>query len=316
MLDRPGRIAEERTAVPCRGEDWYRTPDGAARGYIDSHELKELWFHTGTACNLACDFCLEGSKPGDRRLELVKLADVRPFIEEALALGVAQFSFTGGEPFLARDMVKILHLASSYRPCLVLTNATEPLQRRIGEVDGLRDSRRPIAFRVSLDHYEAAVHDLGRGQGNFVKALTGLKMLHERGFAVSVARRIWPDEDRAATDAAFADILRQHGLPADLHIVAFPDFAVPGSLPHVPAVTTDCMTRYQTAESRQEFMCAFSRMVVKQAGRMRVYACTLVDDDPDYDLGGALRETMRTRISMKHHRCYSCFAYGASCSEI
>jgi len=98
--------------------------------------------------------------------------------------------------------------------------------------------------------------------------------------------------------------------------VAFPDFATPGSLPDVPHVTTDCMTRYQDADSRKDFMCGFSRMIVKQAGQMRVYACTLVDDDPEYDLGADLADSMAARVSLKHHRCYSCFAYGASCSEL
>jgi hypothetical protein len=56
-------------------------------------------------------------------------------------------------------------------------------------------------------------------------------------------------------------------------------------------------------------------MVVKLGGRMRVYACTLVDDDPAYDQGGTLREALGARVLLRHQRCYSCFAYGASCSE-
>jgi len=302
--------------APQKTESWYKTPLGRARGYIDSDNLRELWFHTGTACNLACDFCLEGSKPGDTRLGLVKLADVKPYIEEALELGVEQFSFTGGEPFLAKDFPGILRLASSHRPCLVLTNGTEALQKRIRELQPLLTSRHAVSFRVSLDHYDENIHDLGRGEGNFTKALAGLKMLHDMGFGLSVARHIWPGEDEQVTKSAFAKIFRQHGLPEDLPMVAFPDFALPGSLPEVPHVTTDCMTRYQTEDSRKDFMCAFSRMIVKQEGEMRTYACTLVDDDPEYDLGPSLTDSMATRISMKHHRCYSCFAYGSSCSEI
>ena len=302
--------------VPQKSENWHKTPLGDARGYIDSDHLRELWFHTGTACNLACDFCLEGSKPGDTRLGLVRLHEVRPYIEEAMELGVEQFSFTGGEPFLAKDFPKILILASSYRPCLVLTNGTEALQRRIRQLEPLLTSPYATSFRVSLDHYEEKTHDLGRGEGNFIKALQGLKMLHDMGFSVSVARHIWPGEDRLTTEAAFAELFRSHGLPHDLAMVAFPDFALPGSLPDVPHVTTDCMTRYQNEASRKEFMCAFSRMIVKTDGAMRTYACTLVDDDPEYDLGSSLTDSMAERISMKHHRCYSCFAYGSSCSEI
>ena len=98
-------------------------------------------------------------------------------------------------------------------------------------------------------------------------------------------------------------------------LVAFPDFATPGSLPNVPQVTTACMTTYQTEDSRKSFMCAYSKMVVKQKGKMKVYACTLVDDDEEYDLGESLTASLLSRVSMKHHRCYICFAYGSTCSE-
>ena len=76
------------------------------------------------------------------------------------------------------------------------------------------------------------------------------------------------------------------------------------------------MTTYKTEKARDQIMCNFSKMVVKKGGRMRVYACTLVDDDEDYDLGGSLAEAMDIRVMLKHHRCYTCFAEGASCSEI
>ncbi len=63
-------------------------------------------------------------------------------------------------------------------------------------------------------------------------------------------------------------------------------------------------------------MCAFSRMVVKSENACGVYACTLVDDDVDYRLGATLAESLQVPVSLKHHRCYSCFQYGASCSEM
>ena len=75
------------------------------------------------------------------------------------------------------------------------------------------------------------------------------------------------------------------------------------------------MTTHHTPETRADFMCAFSRMIVKKDSRTRVYACTLVDDDPDYDLGASLAESVEQRVMLRHHRCYSCFRYGASCSE-
>lgn len=296
--------------------DWLQTPEGAPRGYIQPEALTELWFHTGTACNLACPFCLEGSMPGNHRLQQVSLADVRPLIDEAVALGTRQFSFTGGEPFVNKEIFDILHYALAQRPCMVLTNGTRPLRKRWEDALALRDAPHPIRFRISLDYPDAARHDAGRGAGNFDLALETLGLLHGAGFGVSIARQMEQDEETAAVEEAFRAHFRRAGLPDDVHQVAFPDFYQPSSHPSgVPHITTNCMTQYHTEESRSAFMCNFSKMIVKIDGRMRVYACTLVDDDPDYDLGGSLTEAMRRRVMLRHHRCFSCFRYGASCSE-
>ncbi len=292
------------------------TATGAPRGYIAPHALDELWFHTGTACNLACPFCLEGSRPGDNRLQRMTLADVQPFIDEAVRLGVRQFSFTGGEPLVVKALPDILAYAATRRPCLVLTNATDVVVRRRHHLARLASSPHPIAFRVSIDYPDAARHDAGRGAGAFAKAWQGLRALHALGFGVSLARQMDADENAADVDARFRELLAAHGLPPETRIVAFPDFGVPGEQRTVPEITEDCMTRYHTEESRRAFMCAFSKMVIKRAGRMRVYACTLVDDDPAYDLGGTLTEAMTPRILLHHHRCYSCFRFGSSCSEL
>lgn len=304
-----------RTAT-SRHSSWYTTASGEPRGYIQPHALDELWFHTGTACNLECPFCLEGSKPGDNRLNRIVLADAKPFMDEAVTLGVRQFSFTGGEPFIVKDFVNILLYASARRPCLVLTNGTDPVLKRLHHIERLIGSKHPVSFRVSIDYIDQQRHDKGRGRGNFIKAIKGLQNLHRMGFAVSIARQRDVDEDTTEVDAKFRALLAANDLPADLRIVSFPDFDIPAARPDVPEVTEDCMTRYQTEQSRREFMCAFSKMVVKRNGQMRVYACTLVDDDPEYDLGGSLREVQDERILMRHHRCHSCFAFGSSCSEL
>ena len=291
------------------------TPSGEPRGYIQPGFLKELWFHTGTACNLACPFCLEGSKPGDERLDRITLADVRPLMEEASSLGAQQFSFTGGEPFIVKDFINILRYASSLNPCLVLTNGTDPVLKRLHQIETLTERPPPISFRISIDYPDEIRHDAARGSGSFRKSWRSLRALRELGFKVSVARQMDSDEDSAAIVREYQTLLEQHGLPSDTTIVAFPDFLTPGSNPGVPLITENCMTFFHTEKSRQAFMCAFSKMVIKRNGQMRIYACTLVDDDESYDLGGTIRESMGKRIMMRHHRCYSCFAFGSSCSE-
>ena len=294
---------------------WTHTEANEPRGYIDAGSLKELWFHTGTACNLACPFCLEGSKPGDNRLQRITLNDARPFIDEAVELGVEKFSFTGGEPFIVKDFVNILDYAASHRPCLVLTNGTDPVLKRLQQIAPLKNCTYPVSFRISIDYPNEMQHDAGRGAGSYRQALQCVRELRALGFDVSVARQMSADEDSALAETAYRQLLTNERIDLDTRIVSFPDFGIPDSAPKVPDVTENCMTTYQTATTRNEFMCSFSKMVIKKNGNMRVYACTLVDDDQRYDQGGSLNEASKTRAMLTHHRCYSCFKFGSSCSE-
>ena len=95
-------------------EDWLRTSTGEKRGYIDPRRLRELWFHTGTVCNLRRPDCFEHATPGDQRIEPLTFDDARPFVDEGVTLGVGKFSVTGGEPFMVRDTVRILDYAHDY----------------------------------------------------------------------------------------------------------------------------------------------------------------------------------------------------------
>jgi molybdenum cofactor biosynthesis enzyme MoaA len=298
-----------------QANNWLLSSKGEKRGYIQPQLLHELWFHTGTSCNLYCPFCFEDSSPGDDRLQFLTLEEAKLFIDEAVELGVEQFSFTGGEPFVNPHFIEILDYALNFRPCLVLTNATEPLINQFVKIISFRDKPYRLNFRISLDHPDPVKHDESRGKGRFEKALNTLGRLYREGFGVSIARLMLAGEESAAVDKAYARFFRAVCLPLDIAIIKFPDFHKPGSMPHVPEITEDCMTRYLSASQRDGFMCNDSKMIVKQRGECGVYACTLVDDDSDYNLGKTLKEAMTARVMLKHHRCYSCFAFGASCSE-
>ncbi|HCS28067.1 MAG TPA: radical SAM protein, partial [Spongiibacteraceae bacterium] len=227
--------------VIARADSWSTTRGGDPRGYIESSALRELWFHTGTACNLECPFCLEGSKPGDDRLQLMTLADVRPFIDEAVELGVENFSFTGGEPFVAREFHLILEYALRFKPCLVLTNGTRPLLQRMHQVEPLRSAEHPLRFRVSIDYPDWGRHERARGKGTFDESFQALAELHQCGFDISVARQWSSDEDSVAIESAYQSLFERWGLPRDVRLISFPDFLPPGSTAAVPEITERCM---------------------------------------------------------------------------
>jgi len=266
--------------------------------------LRELWFHTGTACNLECPFCLEGSKPGDTRLDRITLNEIKPLVDEAVQLGVERFCFTGGEPLIVKDIVKMLSYALQWRPCLLLTNGTAPLIKRAHQLQALRAQPQQLEFRVSIDHPDEQQHDSQRGWGNFGRALEGIKLLRQAGFAVSIARHAQPGEDTAAVEARYREVLAKHELPP-LILAPLPELGRPKVGPAIDPPSAE-----ELAASSHPLMCKSSRMIVKRAGELRVYACALTDDDPRFDLGASLTAALSTPIALLHRRCGQCLKCG------
>src|SRR5207248_8389480 len=87
--------------------------------------LYDLWFQVGgTLCNLECRHCFISCSPHNHAFGFLDLKTVQNALEESVKLGVKEYYFTGGEPFLNPDMVSILELTLRYGPATVLTNGT------------------------------------------------------------------------------------------------------------------------------------------------------------------------------------------------
>src|SRR5437867_10248422 len=73
--------------------------------------LDDLWFQVaGTLCNLECRHCFISCSPHNRSFGFLDLKTVQRILEESVGLGVKEYYFTGGEPFLNPHMVAILEL--------------------------------------------------------------------------------------------------------------------------------------------------------------------------------------------------------------
>src|SRR5438045_8815274 len=87
--------------------------------------LDDLWFQVaGTLCNLTCSHCFISCSPHNHSFGFLDLATVKRVLEESVAPGVKEYYFTGGEPFLNRDMVAILEATLRYGSATVLTHGT------------------------------------------------------------------------------------------------------------------------------------------------------------------------------------------------
>ena len=97
-----------------------RTPSAPSVGLAS---LDTLWFQVaGTVCNLACTHCFVSSSPTNHTHEEMTLEEIRPYLQEGAALGVKEYYFTGGEPFLNPEMEAILEATLEHGPATVLTN--------------------------------------------------------------------------------------------------------------------------------------------------------------------------------------------------
>lgn len=274
---------------------------------IAIRHFHELWIHAGTACNLSCPFCHEGSKPGDARIAPPRLAQLAPWLDAAAAQGVERFAFTGGEPLILKGILEILLHALRLRPALVLTNGTAPFIRRSHQLAQLRAAAHPLTFRVSIDYPDEALHDAGRGLRNFRKALEGLRLLHAAGFAVGITRQITPGEDAAAVAARFRQLLRKQRLPEDLPLVALPELGALGESPKsmaAPAPAGAC------APPRVAPTCARGRMLLMRGSEPRFHACPLTDDSERFDTGGTLQAALAATVLPEHPRCALCLGPG------
>ncbi|MFN3945373.1 MAG: radical SAM protein [Allosphingosinicella sp.] len=301
----PFSVPDARPIDPAKFRDPDRTARGEPRAKVWMDRLDTLWINTGTLCNLACPSCYIESSPTNDALVYMSAAEVEDYLDEAEAMGAREIGFTGGEPFMNRDIMAMLSsaLARGFE-VLVLTNAMRPMRRF--EARLLELPRARLTFRVSLDHHGRALHEAERGEGSWEKALDGLGWLAANGFKVAVAgRRLGPEDE-----GLYAALLARLGIVPD-HVVLFPTMDAGAD---VPEISDACWGILGVSPAAP--MCASSRMVVKAKGAARphVVACTLLPYDPRFALGPRLTEGAR-EVALNHPHCARfCVLGGASCS--
>ncbi len=306
--------------------DPLRTARGELRARVGFGGLETLWVNTGTQCNIACRNCYIESSPRNDALLYMTAAEVAAFLDEAAARSepLREVGFTGGEPFLNRDLAPMLAdvLARGLR-ALVLTNAMRPMLNHRADLLRLRDAAGAgsaasrLALRVSLDHHDPAPHDAERGPGSFAAALEGLRWLAREGFRVAVAgRAAFGLRDEAAARAGYAQLFAAHALPIDAAdpaaLVLFPEMDAAADVPEITDACWDILNR-----APDSVMCASSRMVVRRRGAARpaVVACTLLPHDPRFELGATLAEASGA-VALNHPHCARfCVLGGAVCSR-
>ena len=306
---------------PPKFSDPFVTAKGETRAEVNYGRTKTLWFNTGTLCNIECVNCYIESSPTNDRLVYLTMADVLPYLDELDEAGETgiEIGFTGGEPFMAPQMLAILQVVLERGHfVLMLTNAMQPMMRprvREGLIALNATYRDRLTMRVSLDHYSEPLHDEERGAGSFELAIKGLRWLSENDFNLALAgRTVWGEAEEVSR-RGYANLISQEDLKVDqddpTELVLFPEMKADED---PPEITTACWGILD--KDPNALMCASQRMVVKRKGAAKasVVACTLLPYDPQFELGETLADA-RKSVKLNHSYCASfCVLGGGSCS--
>ncbi len=315
------RMTEAGTLTPAKFSNPDITAKGETRASVPFLKLDTLWINTGTLCNIECANCYIHSSPTDDRLAYISAAEAARYLDEISGeyLATREIGFTGGEPFMNPDILAMIEDALTRgHEVLILTNAMQPMMRprlRSGLLALREKFGAKLKLRISLDHYTASIHDTERGADSFARTMEGLRWLAHEGFTLAVAGRTSSGESEAAERAGYAALFACEGLPVDAgdpaSLVLFPEMDEKAD---VPEITTACWGILHVDPA--SVMCATSRMVVKRKGETgpRVIACTLLPDDPQFDLGDTLVESFGA-VKLNHRHCAKfCVLGGGSCS--
>ena len=297
-------------------KDPITTADGSTRAFIEAKKIKTLWFNTGTLCNIECKNCYIESSPKNDRLVYITFEEVKLFIDEAINknLGTKEIGFTGGEPFMNKDVLKMIEYSLSKNfKVLVLSNAMKPMLNK--REDLLKINHQDLTIRVSIDHYQKEKHEEIRGKNTFNVMMEGLKWLNQNNFNYALATRLlWGEQEDQLRDN-FNLFIDKYNLKLDAkskeQLVTFAEM---DEKVETPEITTACWNLL--GKNPDDIMCSSSRMVVKKktSPKLSVIACTLLPYADEFDLGQNLTDSLK-KIYLNHNHCSKfCVLGGSSCS--
>ena len=288
------------------------TSSTADHPFVPLLDLDTLWFQVaGTVCNIACTHCFISCSPTNHSHEMMSLADVETRLEEARVLGVREYYFTGGEPFMNRDMLAILRATLQQGPATVLTNGMllrpETCQKLRELTDG---SEYSLDIRVSLDGFDRESHDAIRGAGVWDRVMTGLRNLAAVGIepvitVTAAAEGVESSEGRTR----FLDLIRSFGFARPrLKVLSLFRIGAEETRSRAYGEWERLTSEMMSSEDASILQCSSCRLVSSKG----VYVCPILIEEPEAKMGETLAETLQP-FPLKFGACHTCWVDGVSC---
>jgi AdoMet-dependent heme synthase len=275
-------------------------------------ELSTLWIQvTGTWCNLACSHCLNSSGPVDPWLKHLDTQTVMHYIKEGAELGVKEIYYTGGEPFLHRDMLLLIAHALEVAPTTVLTNGTLITAQVADDLAALSyNSAYSLEIRISIDDVDPEKNDRIRGKGTFAKAVRALEFLYSRGLLpIVTATEILKDElpEGSGMYERFRAFLLGLGItkPRVKIMPVLPTGRMEGQ--GGPLITPEMLEGFDFSL----LQCSETRVVAESG----VYACPILAGLPGARLAPQSLKQALEPCHLYHPACVTCYETGMTCKN-
>jgi uncharacterized Fe-S cluster-containing radical SAM superfamily protein len=283
---------------------------------VELRALDQLWFQVaGTVCNLRCNHCFISCAPDNHSFWFMSREEVNEGLDASVRLGVKEYYFTGGEPFMNREILGILEDTLALGPTTVLTNATLLPQRIVDALARLAaDSPYTLELRVSIDGVTAEMNDAIRGEGSFARAIDAVGRLASVGFLpIITTMQTWPESETERILGHFRSVLAEVGYDRPRLKILPPlrigaEAARDRGYDEFERVTPDMMTEYPA----ELLLCSGARLVTASG----VWACPILLDYDSGRLADTLDEAAAVPAVLAEQACYTCWVNGAICSNM
>ena len=287
-------------------------PSSESTPWAPLYSLDSLWFQVGgTICNLWCTHCFISCSPENHNFGFMSRETVKKFLEESKKVGVKEYYFTGGEPFMNKDMLGILSDTLEIGPATVLTNGILIHERVAKKLKQISDaSCYSLELRVSIDGFTPEENDKIRGHGSFKKAMKGVENLVKFNFLpIITVAQTWQDSETERVFSGFKKAMAAIGYHRP-RIKMIPPLRIGRE-----KVRSRGYDQYEliTHEMMQDYddnllQCTHSRMVTDKG----VYVCPILIDYPEAKVSETLTDSF-SPYQLKHQACYTCYISGAIC---
>jgi AdoMet-dependent heme synthase len=275
--------------------------------------LDTLWFQVaGTICNIECTHCFISASPVNRSHGMMSFADIEPRLAEARELGVREYYFTGGEPFMNRDLLPILEATLRQGPATVLTNGMllrPDVCARLKELfDG---SEYSLDIRISLDGFDRDSHDAIRGQGVWDRVMTGIANLVSAGLnpvitVTTAAEGVETGEGRRR----FLELMRGFGIEKPrLKVLSLFRIGAEETRTRAYAAWERLSAEMLSDGDVGTLQCSSGRMVTSRG----VFVCPILIEEPSARMGDTVGETLRP-FPLRYGACHTCWVDGVTCT--